>query len=130
MFGGGGGGSSMPAIFSGKLTRQANDLMQKYGLGHWQLMATRGYIDFLTQRRASSARGKKSIPIFRSIGHLRILRSAVSGRSRCARENSANCAAEAAARMAEKLGRYQEDVNNGNAELDLLGNPGTLLLTG
>ena len=40
----------MPQALSAKLTRQANDLMHRYGLGHWQLMATQGYINFLTQK--------------------------------------------------------------------------------
>ncbi len=51
----------MPQALSQKLTRQANDLMHKYGLGHWQLMATRGYIDFLT-RKGVIGKGKEIDP--------------------------------------------------------------------
>ena len=33
-----------------KATRKSNDLMQKYGLGHWQLIPTMRYLSSLVQR--------------------------------------------------------------------------------
>jgi hypothetical protein len=40
----------MPQVLSAKMVRQANDLMHRYGLGHWRLMATQGYVNYLTQQ--------------------------------------------------------------------------------
>ena len=92
---------------SQKLTRQANDLMHRYGLGHWQVMATRGYIEALARPNMASLEKAKQIDvdlppsgtfayhetIFRTIA----LREGPLG----------ELAAEGAARMAEKLGRYK-----------------------
>jgi hypothetical protein len=58
---GGSGATPMPQALSGKLTRQGNDLMHRYGLGHWQLMATQGYINFL-QRAGVFGKGKDIDP--------------------------------------------------------------------
>ncbi len=121
MPGGGGQASRMPAILNGKLTRQANDLMQKYGLGHWQLMATHGYIQFLN-RQGILGKGKEidcDLPFDQSntFAYHEALYRTLSLRE----GEFGNLAAEAAARMAEKLGRYKGDVNSGNLRLSYWG---------
>jgi aldehyde:ferredoxin oxidoreductase len=121
-FGGGGGDASkMPAILNGKLTRQANDLMHKYGLGHWQLMATHGYIQFLN-RQGLLGKGKQydcDLPFDQSntFAYHEALYRMLSARE----GEFGEMAAEAAARLAEKLGRYDEDVNSGNCRLTYWG---------
>ena len=121
MFGGGAkpGANAMPSALSQKLTRQANDLMHKYGLGHWQLMATRGYIDFLT-RKGVIGKGERNRSRSAAIRHFRILRGTLS-EDLVARGSFCEWAAEAAARMAEKLGRFKEDVSNGDLSLTYWG---------
>ena len=122
------GANAMPAILSGKLTRQGNDLMQRYGLGHWQLMATQAYIQYL-ERAGIIGKGKEIDPDLPPQGTSAYYEALF--RKLSLREGKfGELAAEAAARMAEKLGRYKEDVNSGNAPIVLLGNTGTLLFTG
>ncbi|MBN1570640.1 MAG: hypothetical protein JXA73_22545 [Acidobacteria bacterium] len=122
MFGGFGakqGASTMPAILSGKLTRQGNDLMQKYGLGHWQLMATQGYINFL-ERQGVIGKGKEidpDLPPAGSYAYYEALMRKISLRE----GKFGEFAAEAAARMAVQLGRYKEDVSSGNLRLTYYG---------
>ena len=121
MFGGGAkpGPNAMPTALSQKLTRQANDLMHKYGLGHWQLMATRGYIDFLT-RKGVIGKGKEIDPDLPPAGTFAYYEALF--RKISLREGAfGEWAAEAAARMAEKLGRYKEDVSNGDLSLTYWG---------
>jgi aldehyde:ferredoxin oxidoreductase len=123
-FGGRGGSgepSKMPAILNGKLTRQANDLMHKYGLGHWQLMATHGYIQFLN-REGIVGKGKEidcDLPFDQAntFAYHEALYRTLSVRE----GKFGDLASEAAARMAEKLGRYKEDVNSGNLRLSYWG---------
>jgi aldehyde:ferredoxin oxidoreductase len=111
--------NAMPTALSQKLTRQANDLMHRYGLGHWQVMATRGYIEALV-REGVIGKGKQidfELPpsgsyayhetMFRTIA----LREGPLGALAC----------EGAARMAEKLGRYQKDVSSGLLKLTYYG---------
>jgi aldehyde:ferredoxin oxidoreductase len=127
-FGGGGGmgaktapgaGAGMPQALSSKLTRQANDLMHKYGLGHWQLMATQGYINSLTQR-GIIGKGKDIDPDLPPSGTYAYYEALF--RKISLREGAfGDFAAEAAARMAEKLGRYKEDVNSGTLKLTYWG---------
>jgi len=118
-FGGGGGGSSLPAAISQKMTKQANDLMQKYGLGHWQLMATRGYIDFLI-REGIFGKDKEIDPDLPAAGSYAYYEDLF--RKLSLREGKfGELAGEAAARMAEKLGRYDQDVNSGNVRLSYWG---------
>ncbi len=123
MFGGFGGAkqnpNAMPQALSQKMTRQANDLMHKYGLGHWQLMATRGYISYL-ERKGIIGKGKEidpDLPPQGSYAYYEALYRKISLREGAFGE----WAAEAAARMAEKLGRYKEDVNNGDLSLTYWG---------
>ena len=117
--GGGGGGSTMPAAISQKMTKQANDLMQKYGLGHWQLMATRGYIDFLISEGVFG-KDKEIDPDLPPGGSYAYYEDLF--RKLSLREGKfGELAGEAAARMAEKLGRYDQDVNAGNVRLSYWG---------
>jgi aldehyde:ferredoxin oxidoreductase len=121
-FGAPGGGSranAMPSTLSGKLTRQGNDLMHRYGLGHWQLMATQGYIQFL-QREGVIGKGKDidpDLPEQGSFAYYEALFRKISLRE----GKFGDFAAEAAARMAEKLGRYKQDVSSGNLRLTYWG---------
>ena len=120
-FGGFGGrnNSNMPAAITQKMTRQANDLMQKYGLGHWQLMATRGYIDYLSQQGVFGE-GKEIDPGLPPAGSYAYYEDLF--RKLSLREGKfGDLAAEAAARMAEKLGRYDKDVNSGALRLSYWG---------
>jgi aldehyde:ferredoxin oxidoreductase len=113
------GANAMPSVLSGKLTRQGNDLMQRYGLGHWQLMATQGYIQFL-ERAGVIGKGKEIDPDLPPQGTFAYYEALF--RKLSLREGKfGELAAEAAARMAEKLGRYKEDVNSGNVRLTYWG---------
>ena len=113
------GANAMPSVLSGKLTRQGNDLMQRYGLGHWQLMATQGYIQFL-ERAGVIGKGKEIDPDLPPQGTFAYYEALF--RKLSLREGKfGELAAEAAARMAEKLGRYKEDVNSGNVRLSYWG---------
>ncbi len=118
-FGGGGQASSMPATLRGKLTRQGNDLMQKYGLGHWQLMATRGYIDFLT-REGVIGPGKEIDPELPESGTYAYY-EALFRKLSLKEGRFGEFASQAAARMAEELGRFDSDVNSGNLRLTYWG---------
>jgi aldehyde:ferredoxin oxidoreductase len=111
--------NAMPSALSSKLTRQANDLMHRYGLGHWQVMATRGYIETL-QRQGVIGKGKEidvDLPPAGSFAyHETIFRTIA------LREGPLGAlAAEGAARMAEKLGRYKQDVSSGTLRLTYWG---------
>jgi aldehyde:ferredoxin oxidoreductase len=111
--------NAMPRALSAKLTRQANDLMHRYGLGHWQLMATRSYIDYLL-KLGIIGRGKEIDPDLPPQGTYSYYESLI--RKISLGEGAfGEWATEAAARMAEKLGRYKEDVNNGNLRLTYWG---------
>jgi aldehyde:ferredoxin oxidoreductase len=111
--------NKMPAAISGKMTRQGNDLMHKYGLGHWQLMATQGYISFL-ERQGVFGKGKDIDPDLPPQGTFAYYEALF--RKLSLREGKfGELAGEAAARMAEKLGRYKEDVSSGNLRLTYWG---------
>jgi len=117
--GGGSGASAMPAALSQKLTRQGNDLMHKYGLGHWQLMATQGYIQFL-ERQKVIGKGMEIDPDLPPQGTFAYYEALF--RKISLREGKfGEFAGEAAARMAEKLGRFKDDVNSGNVRLSYWG---------
>jgi aldehyde:ferredoxin oxidoreductase len=117
--GGGSGASAMLPGLSGKLTRQGNDLMHRYGLGHWQLMATQGYINFLTSQGVFG-KGKEIDPDLPPSGTFAYYEALM--RKLSLREGKfGELAGEAAARMAEKLGRYKQDVNSGNVRLTYWG---------
>ncbi|MDI9613947.1 MAG: aldehyde ferredoxin oxidoreductase N-terminal domain-containing protein [Acidobacteriota bacterium] len=111
--------NAMPTALSQKLTRQANDLMHRYGLGHWQVMATRGYIEALV-REGVIGKGKQidfELPPAGSFAYHETM-----FRTIALREGPLGAlAAEGAARMAEKLGRYQKDVSSGMLRLTYYG---------
>ena len=118
--GGGGAGAkpnpnAMPQALSQKLTRQANDLMQRYGIGHWPFMAVRGYINTLVNQGVIGG-GKQinvDLPQTGTFAYYDAIFRIISMRE----GELGNLAAEGPARMAEKLGRYEEDVNSGRLPL-------------
>jgi len=112
-------GSKIPPALSGKLTRQGNDLMHRYGLGHWQLMATQGYINFL-QKEGIIGKGKEidcELPEQGTFAYYEALFRKISLRE----GKFGELAGEAAARMADKLGRYKKDVSSGDLRLTYWG---------
>jgi aldehyde:ferredoxin oxidoreductase len=95
-----------------KLSRQANDLMQKYGLGHWQFMPLQSYIQSL-YKRGLLGKGKlieSDLPMDQNgtIGFADTLMRKISNR-----DGVGNDLAEGCARLAEKYGLYKEDVASG-----------------
>jgi aldehyde:ferredoxin oxidoreductase len=113
------GANAMPAALGQKMTKQANDLMHKYGLGHWQLMAVRGYIDSLT-RKGIIGKGKDIDPDLPPTGTYAYYEALF--RKISLREGKfGEWASEAAARMADSLGRYKEDVHGGDLRLTYWG---------
>lgn len=105
---------------SGKASRKTNDLMQKYGLGHWQLMPTMGYLRSLAQR-GLAGKGKKvecDLPLdqFNAPGFGEMLMDAIANR-----KGIGNDMAEGAARFAEKYGLLEEDLKKGILRLSYWG---------
>ncbi len=95
-----------------KLSRQANDLMQKWGLGHWQFMPTQSYVQSL-YKRGILGKGKQietDLPLDQSnsMGYADMLMRQISNR-----EGIGNDLAEGCARFAKKYGLYEQDVNSG-----------------
>jgi aldehyde:ferredoxin oxidoreductase len=95
-----------------KFTRQGNDLMQKYGLGHWQLMPLMSYVQTLHQQ-GILGKGKQietDLPLDQAgtFGYAEALMRQIS-----LRKGIGNDLAEGCARFAEKIGRYKQDVNSG-----------------
>ena len=90
---------------SPKMTRQANDLMQKYGLGHWQFMPIQSYVLNL-YARGILGKGKKiecDLPFDQvgTTGYLDTLMRKISLREGIGKDLSEGCA-----RFAEKYGLY------------------------
>ena len=104
---------SMGRAMSSAFTRQANDLMHRYGLGHWPLMAMRGYIT----TAISQGLVKAELPPQGSLAYYEALYRMISLRE----GELGEMAAEGPARMAEKLGRYKEDVHGGRVKLTYWG---------
>jgi aldehyde:ferredoxin oxidoreductase len=105
----------MPQVLVQKLTRQANDYMQRMGIGHWPFMAVRGYINTLVSEGVIG-RGQQidyELPPAGTFAHHETIFRIISMREGPLGE----FAAEGAARMAEKLGRYEQDVNSGRLPL-------------
>ncbi len=95
-----------------KLSRQANDLMQKWGLGHWQFMPLQSYIQSL-YKRGLLGKGKQiecDLPMDQSntMGFADMLMRQISLRQGLGKELAEGCA-----RFAEKYGLYKEDVASG-----------------
>ncbi len=103
-----------------KATRKANDLMQKFGLGHWQLIPTMNYLNSLYQR-GLAGKGKKiecDLPMdsWNSAGFKEMLM-----RSIAERKGIGNDMAEGAARFAAKYGLLDEDLHKGVLRLTYWG---------
>ena len=116
MFGGGGGKpdpNAMPRALSSKLTRQANDLMQRMGIGHWPFMAMDRYIGNVIRQGLVKA----ELPPSGSYAYYEAVFRMISMRE----GELGELAAEGPARMAEKLGRYKEDVHGGSVNLTYWG---------
>ena len=131
MFGGGGakpGANAMPSALSQKLTRQANDLMHKYGLGHWQLMATRGYIDFLDTKGHHRQR-ERNRSRSAARGHFRLLRGAIP-EDLVARGSFRRMGSRGRRKNGGKTRPLQGGCVQRRSETDLLGDPGTLFHAG
>jgi aldehyde:ferredoxin oxidoreductase len=99
-----------------KLTRQANDLVQKYGLSHWHFMPMQGYIQSL-HRRGLLGKGKKiesDLPMdqYGTMGFLEMLMDRIATRS-----GIGNDLSEGLARAAKKWGTYEEDLKSGELNL-------------
>lgn len=95
-----------------KQSRQANDLMQKYGLGHWQFMPLARYVTDL-HSRGLLGKGKKiecDLPLddIGSMGYYDTLMRKISMREGIGKELAEGCA-----RFAQKYGLYDEDVKSG-----------------
>jgi aldehyde:ferredoxin oxidoreductase len=103
-----------------KFTRQGNDLMQKYGLGHWQLRPVMNYALQL-YKEGVIGKGKQlesDLP-FDQVGTFgyadAIMRAIALG------QGVGKDLAQGAARFAEKIGRYKQDVNSGKLKLTYWG---------
>jgi len=115
IFGGLGGGGN-PTV-----TRRNNDLMQKYGFGHWQLMPTMGYLRNL-YTRGLVGKGKKiecDLPLDKGNndpGFANMLLDAMASR-----KGIGNDLTEGAARFAAKYGLLEDDLSKGNIKLSYYG---------
>jgi aldehyde:ferredoxin oxidoreductase len=112
---GGFGGRGNPAD-----SRRDNDQMQKYGLGHWQLMPIISYLRSLHQR-GLVGKGKLmecDLPLDKSDspGYAKMLMEAIANR-----KGIGNDMAEGAARWAEKYGLLKDDVSKGLLRLSYWG---------
>ena len=99
--------------------------MQKYGLGHWQLMPLLQYLNSLNTR-GLIGKGKLmecDLPLDKTDapGYAKMLMDAIANR-----KGIGNDMTEGAARLAEKYGLLEDDLHKGITPFDLLGNPGTL----
>jgi aldehyde:ferredoxin oxidoreductase len=118
-FGGGakakpGAAPAMQRALSSKLTRQANDLMHRKGIGHWPVMTMRGYIGAAISQgyvKADPLPPQGTYAYYEALFRLISMREGELG----------DMAAEGAARMAEKLGRYKEDIHGGRYKLTYWG---------
>ncbi|MDR1726614.1 MAG: aldehyde:ferredoxin oxidoreductase [Acidobacteriota bacterium] len=105
---------------STKFTRQGNDLMQRYGLGHWQLRPVMNYA-LMLYKEGVIGKGRQiesDLPFDRegTFGYADAVMRAIA-----LREGVGDDLAEGAARFAEKLGRYHQDVDSGKLKLTYWG---------
>jgi aldehyde:ferredoxin oxidoreductase len=96
-----------------KLTRQGNDLMQKYGLSHWQFMTAQGYLNALYKK---GVLGKgKTIDCDLPMDQVGTLAFADLLMKRIAtRQGVGAVLTEGISRAAEKWGRLKEDSADGS----------------
>jgi aldehyde:ferredoxin oxidoreductase len=97
---------------STKFTRQGNDLMQRYGLGHWQLMPLMSYVQAL-YKEGVLGKGKKidtnlPLDLTGTYAYAEALMRQIA-----TRQGIGDDLAEGCARFAEKIGRYKQDVGSG-----------------
>jgi aldehyde:ferredoxin oxidoreductase len=128
--------STNEAVCAGTMVG-GNDIMHRWGAGHWQVMATNGYISALEREgvigkgtaydpgdsmpEQSSGGGRGGFGGFGGGGGGNERYEAMY-RNMARRDNKyGDLIAEAAARMAEKLGRYDQDVNSGTLKLTYWG---------
>jgi len=120
--------STNEAVCAGTMTG-GNDVMHRWGAGHWQVMATSGYISALT-RQGVFGKGKEYDPGdmpaqggggFGGGGGGNAYWEALYKKMATRDDAFSNLIAEGAARIAEKLGRYPQDVNNGTVKLTYWG---------
>ncbi len=95
-----------------KFTRQGNDLMQKFGLGHWQLMPLMNYVQAL-YKQGVLGKGRQihtdlPLDLNGTFAYAEALMRQIA-----LRQGIGNDLAEGCARFAEKIGRYKQDVNSG-----------------
>ena len=105
----------LATVMNQRLTRQANDMMHRYGVGHWPFMAVRGYINTLVNEGVigKDKQINVELPPAGTFAYYETLFRIIAAREGALGE----LAAEGPARMAEKLGRYKEDVNSGTLRL-------------
>lgn len=99
-----------------KMTRQGNDIMQKYGLSHWHFMSTASYIRDLYSR-GLLGKGKQiesDLPLdrFGTLGFMDMFMRQI-----CTREGIGKDLTEGLARAAKNWGTYDEDYHNGKLAL-------------
>jgi aldehyde:ferredoxin oxidoreductase len=99
-----------------KLSRQANDLMQKYGISHWHLMPTQRYVQSL-YKRGILGKGKRiecDLPMeqFGTMGFADMLMRQIA-----TRQGIGNDLSEGLARAAMKWETYDEDIKSGALSL-------------
>jgi aldehyde:ferredoxin oxidoreductase len=95
-----------------KLSRQANDLLQKNGLGHWPFIPMQGYLQTLF-KRGVLGQGKKiecNLPMDQvgTFGFADMLMRQI-----CTRQGIGADLAEGLARAAKKWGTYDQDLADG-----------------
>ena len=101
---------------SPKLTRQGNDLMHKYGLGHWQFMWMQSYVQSL-YKRGLLGKGKQiesDLPMdqYGTMGFLDMFMRQIS-----TRQGIGAALSEGLARAAKQWNLYDEDVSSGALNL-------------
>ncbi len=120
--------STNEAVCAGTMTG-GNDVMHRWGAGHWQVMATSGYIQALI-RKGVIGKGTEydsgDLPAqagggFGGGGGGNAYWEALYAKMAKRDDKFSDLIAEAAARMAEKLGRYPQDVNDGTVRLTYWG---------
>jgi aldehyde:ferredoxin oxidoreductase len=99
-----------------KMTRQGNDMMQKYGLSHWEFMTMTRYVQDL-YHRGLLGKGKQiecDLPLDKSgtLGFMDLYMRQI-----CTGEGIGEDLTEGPSRAAKNWGTYEEDYNNGKMNL-------------
>jgi len=123
--------STNEAVCAGTMVG-GNDVMHKWGAGHWQVMATSGYMQALMRQGVIGkgteydpgdlpAQGGGMFGGFGGGGNGNAYWEALYKKMATRDDKFSDLIAEAAARMAVKLGRYPEDINKGTVKLTYWG---------